>query len=64
MNGFQITITDAGRAEIINAENTGATPALIAEIGIGTGQHESPTLNARDFLNTPTAQFLCRREGS
>ncbi|EPG6645821.1 phage tail protein [Pseudomonas aeruginosa] len=36
---LQITITDAGRAEIINAENTGTGPVVITEIGFGTGQY-------------------------
>lgn len=34
-----ITITDAGRAEIINADNTGTGPVVITEIGIGAGQY-------------------------
>lgn len=34
-----ITITDAGRAEIINANNTGTGPLVITEIGFGTGQY-------------------------
>ncbi|MDA7086509.1 tail fiber protein [Pseudomonas sp. SA3-5] len=34
-----ITITDAGRAEIINADNTGTGPVVITEIGFGTGQY-------------------------
>jgi hypothetical protein len=34
-----IVITDAGRAEIINAENTGTAPVEITEIGVGTGQY-------------------------
>ncbi len=34
-----ITITDAGRAEIINAQNTGTGPVTITEIGFGTGQY-------------------------
>lgn len=37
-----ITITDAGRAEIINAENNGTGAVLITEIGFGTGQY-TPT---------------------
>ena len=36
---LQVTITDAGRAEIINAEATGTAPVEITEIGIGTGQY-------------------------
>lgn len=39
-----ITITDAGRAEIINAENNGTGAVLITEIGFGTGQY-TPTAN-------------------
>ncbi|EMO9523728.1 hypothetical protein RJ634_006314, partial [Pseudomonas aeruginosa] len=34
-----ITITDAGRAEIINADNTGTGPVVITEIGFGTAQY-------------------------
>jgi|GEM_PF-1024281 len=34
-----ITITNAGRAEIINAQNTGTGPVTITEIGFGTGQY-------------------------
>ncbi|MFI9653963.1 tail fiber protein [Guyparkeria sp. GHLCS8-2] len=34
-----ITITDAGRAAIVNAENTGADPVTIAEIGLGDGSY-------------------------
>ncbi len=37
-----ITITDAGRAEIINAQNTGTGLVTITEIGFGTGQY-APT---------------------
>ena len=29
---FQLTITDAGRAELINAENNGTDPILISEV--------------------------------
>jgi phage-related tail fiber protein len=42
-----ITITDAGRAEIVNAQNTGTGPVLITEIGFGTGQYTpAPTQTA------------------
>ncbi|MDG4866548.1 phage tail protein [Guyparkeria sp. 1SP6A2] len=34
-----ITITDAGRAAIVDAENTGTDPVTIAEIGIGNGSY-------------------------
>lgn len=44
---LNITITDAGRAEIINAENTGTDPVLITEIGLGTGEYvPDPTQTA------------------
>ncbi len=36
---FQLTITDAGRAELINAENNGTDPILISEVGVGTGAY-------------------------
>lgn len=36
---LQLVITDAGRAEIINAQNSGTDPVLISEIGFGTGQY-------------------------
>ncbi len=39
MANLQITITDAGRAEIINATNTGTNPVLIAEVGMGSGKY-------------------------
>lgn len=39
MANLQITITDAGRAEIINATNTGTDPVLIAEVGMGSGKY-------------------------
>lgn len=36
---IQITITNAGRAEIINAANTGTAPVTITHVGVGTGQY-------------------------
>lgn len=36
---LQITITNAGRAEMINAENTGTGPVVITELGFGTAQY-------------------------
>jgi hypothetical protein len=39
---IQITITDAGRAEIINAANTGTAPVTITQVGLGSGQY-TPT---------------------
>lgn len=58
---IQITITDAGRAEIVNAQNTGTAPVLISEIGIGTGQYTpAPTQTALQAeikrLNTLSGQ--------
>lgn len=47
MAGLEITITDAGRAEIINAQNTGTDPVTISEIGVGSGQYTpDPTQTA------------------
>ena len=44
---LEITITDAGRAEIVNADNTGTGPVEITEIGLGTGQYTpDPTQTA------------------
>ena len=40
MAGLKITITNAGRAEIINADNTGTGPVVIAEVGFGTGSYD------------------------
>lgn len=54
---LQITITDAGRAEIINAQNTGTDPVVIAEIGLGTGQYvpaESQTALVAEFKRLTT----------
>lgn len=52
-----ITITDAGRAEIINAQNTGTGPVTITEVGFGTGQYTP--------LKTRTAlQAQVKRVGS
>lgn len=36
MSGLQINVTPEGRAAIVNAENTGTDPVLVAEIGIST----------------------------
>lgn len=60
---LQITITDAGRAEVINANNTGTGPVTIAEIGVGTGQYTpSPTQTALTIetkrLNTIAGQVV------
>ena len=40
---IQIVITDAGRAEIVNAQNNGTAPVLITQIGFGSGQY-TPTV--------------------
>ncbi|MFJ1230848.1 gp53-like domain-containing protein [Yersinia proxima] len=39
MSDIVITITDAGRREIINASNTGSDPVLISAIGVGTQRY-------------------------
>lgn len=36
MSGFQITITDAGRAALINAQNTGTVAFVLSQIGVST----------------------------
>lgn len=36
---IQITITDAGRAEIINAQNTGTAPVTITQVGLGSAKY-------------------------
>ncbi|TGG92543.1 hypothetical protein E4656_13825 [Natronospirillum operosum] len=38
--GLKITITDAGRAEVINATNTGTAPVEITEVALGSGGYE------------------------
>lgn len=60
---LQITITDAGRAEIINATNTGTAPVEITEVGLGTGQYTpNPTQTALTGelkrLNTISGQVV------
>ncbi|MFN3881493.1 MAG: phage tail protein [Nitrincola lacisaponensis] len=60
---LQITITDAGRAEVINADNTGTGPVTITEVGLGTGQYnpdpEQLTLTAETKrLNTIAGQVV------
>ena len=52
-----ITITNAGRAEIINAQNTGTGPVTITEIGFGTGQYTPSKLQT-------TLQAQVKRMGS
>ncbi len=47
MAGITITITDAGRQEVINAANDGTAPVTISEVGVGTGQYApDPTQTA------------------
>lgn len=36
MSGFQITITDAGRAALINAQNNGTVAFVLSQIGVST----------------------------
>ncbi|WP_406851487.1 hypothetical protein WEU32_07685 [Brevundimonas sp. BH3] len=43
MSGFTITITDAGRAALINAQNTGTNAFVLSQIGVST-QHVADNL--------------------
>lgn len=45
MSGFQITITDAGRAALIDAQNTGTVAFRLSQIGVST-QHVAGGLAA------------------
>lgn len=47
MATINIVITDAGLAEIVNAEQTGTAPVVLTEVGLGTGQYKaSPSQTA------------------
>lgn len=39
MAAINIIITDAGLAEVINAEQTGTAPVVLTEVALGTGQY-------------------------
>lgn len=39
MAAINIVVTDAGLAEVINAEQTGTAPVVLTEVGLGTGQY-------------------------
>lgn len=39
MDDLTLTFTNAGIAEVVNAQNNGFRPVLVSEIGIGTGQY-------------------------
>ena len=43
MSGFQITITDAGRAALINAHNNGTVAFVLSQVGVST-QHVAANL--------------------
>lgn len=49
MSGFQITITDAGRAALIDAQNTGTVAFRLSQIGVST-QHVGAGLPALTLL--------------
>lgn len=49
MSGFQITITDAGRAALIDAQNTGTVAFRLSQIGVST-QHVGGALPALPSL--------------
>lgn len=36
-----LIITDAGLAEVVNAEHTGTTPVVLTEVGFGTGKYQA-----------------------
>ena len=40
MAALDIVITNAGLAEIVNAERNGTAPVILSEVGFGTGQYE------------------------
>ena len=40
-NAMQIVITDAGLAEVVNAEQSGTAPVVLAYVGVGTGQYDA-----------------------
>lgn len=42
MTALALTITDAGRAAIVNAQNTGTAPIVISQIALGSGTY-NPT---------------------
>ena len=48
MSGLILTITDAGRAALVNASNTGTTPVLMASVGV----------SATSFTPSPAATTL------
>lgn len=50
MSGFTITITDAGRAALINAQNTGTNAFVLSQIGVST-QYITTTLT--DLVTLP-----------
>ena len=57
MAAINIVITDAGLAEVINAEQTGTAPVVLTEVGLGTGQYTpdaSRTALAAEFKRLTT----------
>ena len=52
MSASSMLITDAGIAEVINAEKNGTAPVVLTHVGLGTGQYE-PTSE----LKVLTAEF-------
>lgn len=45
-----LVITDAGIAEVINAEKTGTTPVVLTQVGFGTGKY-TPTATRTNLEN-------------
>lgn len=45
MSGFTLTVTNAGRAALVNAANNGTAPVLMASVGVSASE-VTPTLDA------------------
>ena len=71
MSGLQITITDAGYAALVNAENSGTDPVLIASADTGrvrwlrrnswSYERMEAAISSFNAVALPGASFLSRR---
>lgn len=50
MSAFTLTVTDAGRAALVNGDHTGLNPLRITQIAIGTGNY-TPTPDRTSLTN-------------
>lgn len=50
MSEIQVIITNAGLAEVTNAEQTGTAPVLLSQVGFGRGQY-SPTAGQTELVD-------------